>query len=130
MKKLLDSNLLLRFLLNDNTEQANAVQKLLESCTDELILTDVSIAEIIWVLTSYYKLPKQEVADKIKLLLALKTIYANKPVLFKALSIYQSTNVDYIDAYVAAYAEDEQAAGIYSFDKDFEKIASVKRLEP
>ena len=128
--KLLDTNLIIRFFLNDNPPQAEAVQKILESEHEELVLTDVSLAEIIWVLTSYYKLPKSEVVNKLLDLLTLEAIRANKQVLYKALFLYKSLNIDFIDAYLGAFAENEGIKSIYSYDKDFDKIKSLKRKEP
>ena len=130
MRKLLDTNLVIRFLIKDSPPKARAVKKILESEGEEIILTDVGLAEIVWVLTSYYQLSKVEVVDKLLDLLSLKTIQANKHILVKALKLYQSLNVDFIDAYLGAYAENIGVKDVYSFDKDFDKIPEVNRLEP
>ena len=130
MKKLLDTNLLIRFLLNDNPKQAQAIQNLLETSKEFLVLTDVSFAEIIWVLTSYYKLPKTQIVEKLKHILTLTVIEANKPCLFKALANYESHNLDYINAYLAAYAQGKKIREIYSYDRDFDKLPSIDRVEP
>lgn len=130
MRKLLDTNLVIRFLLKDIPNQAEAVRKILASDEEELVLTDVALAEIVWVLTSYYQLPKTDVVDKLLDLLTLDTIHANKQVLYKALFLYKSLNIDFIDAYLAAFAEDGGIESIYSYDKDFDKIKFLKRKEP
>lgn len=129
-KKILDTNLIIRFFLNDKPPQAEAVQKLLQSSQQELILTDVSLAEIVWVLTSYYQLPKSEVADKLLDLLTLETIHANKQRLIRALFLYKSFSIDFVDAYLGAFAETEGIDTIYSYDEDFDKIKALKRKEP
>ena len=73
MKKyLLDTNVLLRFLLDDHPELSRAAARLFQKAADEkclLILTDLCIAEAVWVLTSYYKLERQKVADGLAKLL-------------------------------------------------------------
>ena len=130
MRKLLDTNLFIRFLLKDIPSQAQAVKKILETGSEELILTDVGLAEIVWVLTSYYQLPKTEVVDKLLNLLALKTIQANKDILVRALKSYQSLNIDFIDAYLGAYAQNQGLSDIYSYDRDFDKIKYLNRREP
>lgn len=130
MRKLLDTNLVIRFLLKDIPNQAEAVRKILASDEEELVLTDVALAEIVWVLTSYYQLPKTDVVDKLLDLLTLDTIHANKQVLYKALFLYKSLNIDFIDAYLAAFAEDGGIESIYSYDEDFDKIKFLKRKEP
>lgn len=130
MRKLLDTNLIIRFLLKDIPSQAQAVKKMLETYGEELILTDVGLAEIVWVLTSYYQLPRAEVVNKLLDLLSLKTIQANREVLIRALELYQSLNIDFIDAYLGAFAQNQGLNDIYSYDKDFDKIKSLKRIEP
>ena len=73
MKKyLLDTNVLLRFLLDDHPELSRAAARLFQQAADEkclLILTDLCIAEAVWVLTSYYKIERQKVADSLAKLL-------------------------------------------------------------
>jgi predicted nucleic-acid-binding protein len=71
-KYLLDTNVLLRFLLDDHPELSGAAACLFQEAADEkclLILTDLGIAEAVWVLTSYYKLERQKVAESLAKLL-------------------------------------------------------------
>lgn len=126
--RLLDTNIIIRFLLNDHPTQSPASKKLLETST-ELILNDVTATEIIWLLSSYYKFPKTEIMGKIHELLKLNSIMANKQLLSQALYFYQKFNIDFIDAYLIAYATEENIEEIYAYDKDFDKIKSIKRLE-
>jgi predicted nucleic acid-binding protein len=62
MKKyLLDTNVLLRFLLGDHDELSPKAVRLFRQAANReclVILTDLGIAEAVWVLTSYYKLQK------------------------------------------------------------------------
>lgn len=128
--KLIDSNLLIRFLFNDVPAQSTLVKKLLKSSSELLILTDVVFAEVIWVLTSFYKLPKAEVTNKLLDILTIESIQANKNLLYRALIKYQDNNIDYIDGYLAAFCEVGEHEGIYSFDEDFDKLKTIKRLIP
>lgn len=126
--KLVDTNVIIRFLLKDHAIQSPAAKKLLENLEENLLLTDVAVAETIWLLTSYYKLSKEEAVEKIYPILNLPNIDCNKPVLIRALYFYRNFNIDYIDAYLAAYSEEENLEGIYSFDKGLDKIKDIKRL--
>ncbi len=128
--KLLDTNLILRFLLKDNLEQFQAVKSLLENPQEHLYLTDMVVAEVIWVLTSFYKFSQKDVSEKIYNLLSLNSIYSNKNLLIRALFFYQNFDIDFIDAYLASYCEQEKLEGIYSFDKGLDKIKEVKRFKP
>ena len=127
--KLLDTNIIIRFLLNDHSTQSPASKKLLET-SDALILTDVAIAEIVWLLSSFYKLPKEEIVEKIYELFKINSLIVNKQPILRALYFYQNLSIDFIDAYLTAYAEEERLEGIYSFDKSLDKIREIKRFEP
>lgn len=130
MSKLVDANVVIRYLLNDDTKKAEAFASLLRQTKTPLVLSDVVFAEIIWVLTSYYQLSKKQVIESLEALLALNIIRANKNLLGKSLVIYESFNIDYIDAYMVAYAQEENLNGIYSYDKHLDKIKTIKRIEP
>ena len=47
----------------------------------------------------------------------------------EALEIYQDKNVDFIDAYLGAICL-IKGKRIYSFDRDFDKIAGIDRKKP
>ena len=69
---LLDTNVLLRFLLGDHDELSPRAARLFQRAADReclVILTDLSIAEAVWVLTSYYKLERKPVAESLAKLL-------------------------------------------------------------
>lgn len=130
MAKLLDANLIIRFLIKDNLSQFEAAQKLFSSLNENLVLTDLILAEVVWTLHSVYKLTKQEIIEKLLKLLELKNLSANFHLLTNSLLIYRDHNISFVDAYLAAYAEEEKLEGIYSFDKGLDKIKSVKRFAP
>lgn len=128
--KLLDTNFILRFLLKDHPTLSPLAKKIFESKDEMLLITDVVVAEIIWVLTSFYRLTKKEAADKIYQLLSLNSVYSNKDLLIRTLYLYRNYNINYVDAYLMAYSEKERLEGIYSFDEGLDKIRSVKRFKP
>jgi predicted nucleic acid-binding protein len=129
MEKVLDANIIIRFLIDDDKEKADAIEKLLRS-DQILILTDVTISEIIWVLSSYYKEIKKEIVKKITALINLPSIKCNKKLIVTALSFFEKYNIDWIDAYLAAYTKENDLKEIYSYDLDLDKIKSIKRLTP
>ncbi|MBU1000273.1 PIN domain-containing protein [Patescibacteria group bacterium] len=128
--KLLDTNVIIRFLLKDHPTQSPASKTLFENSTEDLILSDVGLAEIIWLLTSFYKFSKQEVIEKIYNLLKVNNLVVNRTLIIRTLYFYGNFSINYIDAYLAAYSEQEKLERIYSFNKDLDKIKPVKRFEP
>ena len=131
MDRLLDANIIIRYLTSDDPKKAKAVEKLLKSSQDNsLILSDVTFAEIIWALTSHYTISKEEIIDKLQSLLRVPSIKANQEVLSLALSFYKIHNISFIDTYLAAYTDENNLDALYSYDRGIDKIKSIKRLEP
>lgn len=130
MVKLLDANLIVRYLTQDNLRQAKAFEHLLKTAKEKLILTDVTMAEIVWVLSSYYELPKKEIIEKIEGILGLEIFEINRDIIGQALTYYRQYNLDWIDAYLAAYGKRNKIKTILSYDRDLDKISEVKRKEP
>lgn len=130
MAKLVDANLIIRFLIKDNPTQSEAAQKIFISLKESLILHDIVLTETVWTLLSVYKLTKQEIVEKLLKILELKNIVANHSLLINSLLLFRDYNISFIDAYLLAYSGDQKLEGIYSFDKGLDKIKKVKRFEP
>lgn len=130
MARLLDANIILRFLIKDNLPQFESAQKLFHSFNENLVLPDLVLAEVVWTLHSVYKLTKQEIIEKLLELLELKNLTANFHLLTNALLLYRDYNISFVDAYLIAYCEQNKLEGIYSFDKGLDKTKSAKRFRP
>jgi len=132
-KYLLDTNVLLRFLLDDHPELSVAAARLFQQAADEkclLILTDLGIAEAVWVLTSYYKLERQKVAESLaKFLLKAGVQCPSLEPVLDALSRFKATNCDFFDCYLAAQAASSGVA-IASFDSDLRKFEDASLWDP
>lgn len=127
---LLDTNLLVRFLIEDDTQKAQAVGNLLGISDDKLIVTDLAFAEVAWVMVSLYKLPKKEIVQNLASILNFDSLVINRRFLANVLEIYSKYNVDFIDAYHAAFMKKHSLKKIYSYDKDFDKFNDLERIEP
>ena len=126
---LIDTNLIIRFLVNDDPVKSNRVKKLLQSSKYINILLDTVVAEIIWVLSSYYEIDKVSIIEKIRALIHVDSIQCNKPLLNRSLSIWENNNISFIDSYIVSSAESRNI-GIFSYDLKFDKVSSITRHEP
>lgn len=129
MSKVIDANVIVRFLVAESPALVAKIKNYLNS-QEKIVFTDVTLAEIIWILTSYYKFEKKDILEKIQFLLEVENFVINRPVIVKALFYYQQFNIDYIDAYLAAYTEENGMKELISFDKSLDKITAIKRVEP
>ena len=130
MSKVVDANIIIRYLLGDSPLQTERIKKYILEGKEKLILTDVTIAEIVWVLSSYYKQPKENICEMLFSLLEVPIFIVNKRLITRAVSFYREYSVDYIDAYLAAAALENDSLGVLSFDKSIDKIKDIKRFEP
>lgn len=128
-KNLIDTNLIIRFLVNDDPLKASQVEALLKDKTHKNILLDTIISEIIWVLTSYYELEKLEIIEKIRALIHVESVECNDFLINRALSIWGEYTISYIDAYITAVANLGNMP-LYSYDRKLSSIKEITVLEP
>jgi predicted nucleic-acid-binding protein len=130
----LDTNIFLRFFLRENELVVRNIEKLFYEIISDRI-TGISnvlvIAEIVWVLESTYKWGKEKICDNIEFILNTPNIkFKERTIIVHAVNIYKKENIDFIDAYNFSYMKYYGINKIYSFDKDFDKLEDIKRIEP
>lgn len=133
-KKFIDTNIFLRYLTRDDVIKYEKCRKIFKKAIDgkiDLITSGMVIAELIWTLLSYYKVPKVEVIEKISIIVSTENLYIpDKGIITDALVLYGRKNIDYIDAYNAIFMISHGLNETYSYDKDFDMIEGIKREEP
>ena len=124
MVYLLDTNIIIRFLVGDHQEHlAKSIEifKDIESAKLQVEILDGVLMEAFFVLTKFYKLPKDEVINDLKTILALNgVINSNKIILYETLNIIEVKNIDFVDALICAKSK-IQGFGKISFDSDLKK---------
>ena len=130
-----DTNLFLRYLANDIPVQADAVEELLRRASDGeivLVINSLVIAEIVWTLESYYGLARGSIKDKVLAILNTPGIEAAEgDLLLQAIFWYEDKNVDFIDAFNAAWMLTQGLTTIYTFDrKHFSRIEGIRAEVP
>jgi len=120
MVYLLDTNVIIRFLVGDDEKfLVKSVEYFnkIESAEIEVEIVDGVLMEAYFVLTKFYKLPKDEILDDLKTILSLDgVVNGNKLILFETLSILQRKNIDFVDALICAKTKLEGYKAL-SFDK-------------
>ena len=130
MRALLDTNVLVRHLTGDPPSQARRATALLAG-DHELLLTDLVLAELVYMLESFYQRPREEVAEAARSLLALPSIATvDADLLLRSLELYESLHLDYAEAYLAAAAEVWNLNRVVSFDRGLDRVPSIKRVQP
>ena len=124
MVYLLDTNIIIRFLVGDNEEHLAKSTEYFEQIElgsmEVEILSDV-LMEAFFVLTKFYKLPKVEVISDLKTILSFEgLVNKDKVILFETLSIIENKNIDFVDALICAKCKFQNYEKL-SFDKDLNK---------
>jgi len=130
-----DTNIFIRYLTNDDPVKADKVDRLLDKAAKGkvlLVTAELVVAEVVWVLESFYGLKNDTIGQMIKAILitpGLKVI--NGSLVEKAIDYYLTYNIDFIDGYIAAVMEQKGINEIFSYDKKhLSRIQSVSRKEP
>jgi predicted nucleic-acid-binding protein len=122
---LLDTNVLLRFLLGDDPVQSPGAEKLmkrLEQENERAELEESVVAETVWVLEKAIGVPRSEIALHLASIIEIPGVVCrNKGIVLDALSSFSATGCDIVDCLLAARAR-SRGAKVYSFDADFEKL--------
>jgi len=126
---LLDTNILIRHLTGDPPEMARRATRFLATET-ELVLTDVVLAECVYVLQSVYEVDRPRIAEMMRAALAMPTVSADTHLFLRALEVYELDRIDFAEAYLVACAELTGIGTIASFDKAIDRVDSVQRLVP
>ena len=132
----LDTNILLRHLLNDHPTHSPACLALIQAIEQGRLTTwtsDLVIAEVVFVLSSkhVYNLSRATIRDLLLPLINLPGLKLPRKRLYhRVFELYTSFPIDYIDAYHAALLEHRHESEIYSYDTDFDRIPGLQRIEP
>ena len=128
----LDTNVLVRYLVGDDAEQAKAARVLLEGLTSErpgFICREVAI-EMVWVLERAYRFPRVQIADVLMELIATDSlaIEAADDVARAAVS-YRQGGVGFSDLMVLSAAERAGAAPLHTFDRRLARMDGAVLVE-
>lgn len=127
----LDTNLLVRYITNDDPEQVEKVQKLFDSCppTAMFIVNNVVLAELDWVLTHVYNFSQEEFLLIVDQLFQTSNISFEQPALIKkACSLYANGKADFSDCLIGVLNEENGCKTTYTFDKNASKLSSFSLL--
>ncbi|OFW62568.1 MAG: hypothetical protein A2Z35_04590 [Actinobacteria bacterium RBG_19FT_COMBO_36_27] len=130
----IDTNIFLRYFEREDELVYRKTERLFTEIISGNITgisTSLVIAEVIWVLKKFYSWDKEEICNNIELILKTPNIrFKERAILLEAINIYRERNISFIDAYNYSYMKVKSVTEIYSFDRDFDKLPDIKRLEP
>ena len=130
MTAFIDTNVLVRHLTGDPPDQARRATRYLEQA-DQLLLPDLILAEVAYVLESYYQVARLQVADALRSILSFRAIRAaDGALLERTVELYEVHGLHFADAYLVASAERTGVGVVASFDRGIDRVGTVRRDEP
>ena len=126
-----DTNYFLRFLIDDDPQQAEEAKKLfLEAARGnlELATSTIVVFEIYWVFKSYYQKTKDEIIKILQKVLTMNFVRIDeRDLLQSALNLYKVENLSLEDCYNLIYAKDNKAVSFKTFDAKLAKVFSSEQ---
>lgn len=96
-----------------------------------LLLSDLVVAECVYVLESFYEVERGRVAELMRAAIGLPSIETVEPdLLLRALAVYEVDGLDFAEAYLVAQAEGTGVGAVVSFDRSIDRVGTVVRREP
>ncbi len=130
----LDTNILLCYLTRDDERKAQRALNLLmriEQGEEKVITSSLVIFETVYTLQSLYKVPRPIIKEQILSIISMRNLsLPDKSLYYQAFNLYVTKNISFADAFNAAYMLAERVPNVYSWDRDFDKIEGIVRLEP
>lgn len=120
MSELLDTNIILRYLVGDNKEQQKKAENIFKEAEQgkrTITIKAVVIAEACFVLESFYKKTKDEIAESFEVFLSQKWLKVEDRSSILSIWDYYRKNLHFVDCYLLALADNGKYK-IVSFDKE------------
>ena len=109
----IDTNYIIRYLVNDNIEMADIAENILT--TKNVFISNEILAEVVYVLLGVYEIKKEDISTQLIKLINFKNIEtSNHNVIQKALELFKTKNIDFVDCLLCAYSPQDE---IITFDK-------------
>lgn len=137
MSGFVDTNFFVRLLVQVDREAAQRCFALLQRAERgevELVTSEAVIAQTVYVLSSpcLYGVPRQEISARFGSVLSGSRVrLVGREAVLNALELYGASNLSFIDCLCVMHARRETPPhGLYSFDRELDRVPGIRRLEP
>jgi predicted nucleic acid-binding protein len=132
--RFLDTNILLGYFTRDDEAKAHKALALLQRIErgEERVETSLPVIfETVFTLQRRYNVPRPQIKVLMLPILRMRGLRLPlKTLCIAALDMYIERNISYVDAFNAAYMQSRSIKEVYSWDKDFDRIEGIRRIEP
>jgi predicted nucleic-acid-binding protein len=125
----LDTNVVVRYLTQDDPLQASAATKLIESFSSDTpgFITTVVIVELVWVLESSYRAQRPEIIRVLETLLRSKELIIERAeLIWQALHRFSVSNADFADCLIERCGHAAECEFTATFDQNAAASAGMR----
>ncbi|MGH8832979.1 MAG: PIN domain-containing protein [Polaromonas sp.] len=128
----LDTNVLVRYIMQDDVQQSKLASRLVESLTVETpgFVPLVAVVELVWVLSSSYNLDRAKTVTVLEILLQTKEVVVEgAEVVWRAVRIYRASSADFADCLIERSATAAGCVRTMTFDRGAAKNCSMTLIQ-
>ena len=124
----IDTNVLVRLVTKDDESQYKKAQAFVER-HEPVLVTQLSVLELVWVLMSRYGLDKERTCQVVQALLETRELNIQAPsVLEAALKTWKKSKADFADCFILETVTDASERPLGTFDTALGKLEGCKQL--
>ena len=126
-----DTNVLVRILVNDDPGQVALARKLLDDCgsAKPLFVSNIVIIELVWVLLSSYRYSRRTLSEALGVLLASPEVTLERSsAVRKAVAAFRDSKADFADCLIAQAALSAGCEYTATFDVDAGKLPGMRLM--
>lgn len=117
----LDTNVLVRYLVQDDPEQAEQAKRVIEQAAAEnipIFINQIVICELLWVLSYSYDYSKDALIDLLQKMLSIKQFeIEEREIVWTAFGIYKKSKADFADCLLGIKNHRAGCSTTMTFDK-------------
>lgn len=124
----IDTNVLVRLVTKDDESQYKKAQTFVER-HQPVLVTQLSVLELVWVLMSRYGLNKERTCKVVQALLETKELNIQAPAILEAaLKTWEKSKADFADCFILETVIDASESPLGTFDTTLGKLEGCKQL--
>lgn len=127
----LDTNVLVRYIMQDDARQSAVANRFVESLSAESpgFVSLIGVIELAWVLSSAYRLDKEQVVEAFEGLLRTKELVVERaPVVWSGLRVYKDADAELADCLLERSAKMAGCDNTVTLDRGVAKNCSMTLL--
>ena len=123
--KIIDANVVLRYLLKDEEQSFLKAVKIIEN--SNIYIKNEVFAEIVYVLEKVYLISRLRIRDVLSKFIEFNNVISDdKEIILQALNFYEANNLDFVDALLLSYNRVRKIE-VITFDKKLKRLLEIKQ---